>query len=325
MRSTTARLTGLGLHGPAVFPIAIGSEALAHGDGIDVIHAAIARGVDLFDTADFYDAGGDELLLGTALRGVRDKIKLSVKFGGLRAPDGQFVGIDARPASLKNFLTYSLRRLGVDHVEIYRPARLDRDVPIEDTIGALADLVKAGYVRHIGLSEVGPDTVRRAHAVHPICDLQIEYSLMNRKPEHGLFPVLRELGIGITAYGVLAHGLLSGKAQPGKRAYIPWFAPGNFERNAALVAELGRIAAEKHVSTSQLAVAWARARHADLVPVIGARTVAQLEETLGSLDLVLVPDDLVRIEAAFPPAAIAGTRYLPALMKLLDSETVSHD
>ena len=315
----------LGQQGPVVFPIGLGSEALAHGgDGVRIIHEAIDRGVDLLDTGDFYGAGRDELVIGKALEGRRDKVKLSVKFGGLRAPGGAFVGLDARPASVKNFLSYSLVRLGVDHVDIYRPARLDPTVPIEDTVGAIADLVKAGYVRHIGLSEVGPETIRRAHAVHPIGDLQIEYSLMNRKPEESVFPVLGELGIGVTAYGVLAHGLLSGKAKPagttGPRSHLPWFHPGNFERNMKLVEALAEIAREKGVSASQLAIAWALARRRDLVPVVGARTPAQLEETLAALRIALSEGDLARIEAAIPPGAIAGTRYLPVLMKMLDSE-----
>lgn len=313
--------------GLSAFPIALGSAALAHGggDGIRLVHEAIDRGVDLIDTADFYDAGGDELLLGRALVGRRDKVKLSVKFGGLRSPDGKFVGIDGRPAALKNYLSYSLKRLGVDYIDIYRPARLDRTVPIEETIGALAELVKGGWVRHVGLSEVGAGTIRRAHAVHPIGDLQIEYSLMNRSPEQNLFPVLSELGIGVTAYGVLAHGMLSGKAKPAapgsERAHLPWFAPGNFERNMKLVDALGRIAAEKAASPAQLAIAWALAKRADLVAVIGARTMAQLDDTLAALRITLTSDDLTRIESAIPRAEIAGPRYLPALMKLLDSES----
>ncbi|WNG45291.1 aldo/keto reductase [Archangium minus] len=314
----------LGNGGPVVFPIALGSEALAHGDGVRVLHEAIERGVELLDTADFYGAGGDEQLIGRAIEGRRDKVKLSVKFGGLRSPDGTFVGLDARPTSVKNFLSYSLKRLGVDHIDVYRPARLDPVVPIEDTIGAIADLVKAGYVRHIGLSEMGADTIRRAHAVHPISDLQIEYSLFSRKPEQSVFPVLSELGIGVTAYGVLAHGLLSGKARPadrtGHRAHLPWFHPGNFEQNVKLVDALARIAAEKAVATSQLAIAWALARRKDLVPVVGARTVAQLSETLAALSIELSAEDLARIEAAVPQEAVAGTRYLPRLMELLDSE-----
>ncbi|MCE9673965.1 aldo/keto reductase [Myxococcus stipitatus] len=314
----------LGDGGPAVFPIALGSEALVHGDGIRVIHEAIERGVNLIDTGDFYGAGGDELLIGKALEGRRDRVKLSVKTGALRSPDGAFIGLDARPAAMKNFITYSLKRLGVDHIDIYRPARLDPAVPIEDTVGAVADLVKAGYVRYIGLSEMGADTIRRAHQVHPIVDLQIEYSLFNRRPEQNLFPVLSEAGIGVTAYGVLAHGLLSGKAKPsdksGPRAHLPWFHAENFEKNMKLVNALAAVAQEKGCSPAQLAIAWALSKWKDLVPVVGARTVAQLQDTLMALQVKLGADDVVRIEATVPPEQIAGTRYLPMLMKMLDSE-----
>lgn len=211
----------LGLEAPAVFPIALGCAGMSgmvgqptdDAEGIATIHEAIERGVNVVDTADFYGGGHNELLIGKAIQGRRDKVLLSVKFGALRSPDGAFMGLDSRPAAVKNFLTYTLVRLGVDHVDVYRPARLDPQVPIEDTIGAIGDLVKAGYVRQIGLSEVGPETIRRAHAVHPIGDLQIEYSLMSRNPEQEIFPLLKELGIAVTAYGVLAHGLLSGKAR----------------------------------------------------------------------------------------------------------------
>lgn len=320
----TTQSRTLGDDGLSVFPLALGSEALVHGDGLRVIHEAIDRGVNLLDTADFYGAGGDELLIGKALEGRRDRVRLSVKTGALRSPDGMFIGLDARPAALKNFLGYSLKRLGVDHIDIYRPARLDPNVPIEDTVGAMAELVKAGYVRYLGLSEVGAETVRRAHAVHPIADLQIEYSLFNRKPEQNLFPVLSELGIGVTAYGVLAHGLLSGRAKAaektGPRAHLPWFHVENFEQNMRLVNALSAIAKEKGVATAQLAVAWALAKRSDLVPVVGARTVAQLDETLAALRIALSAEELARIEAAVPPAAIKGTRYLPMLMKMLDSE-----
>lgn len=320
----TASPRKLGSDGPAVFPIALGSEALAHGEGIAVLHEAIDLGVELLDTADFYDAGGNEMLIGKALEGRRDKVKLSVKFGGLRSPDGSFVGLDSRPASVKNFLTYSLKRLDVDHIDIYRPARLDPTVPIEDTIGAISDLIKSGYVRYVGLSEVGASTIRRAHAVHPISDLQIEYSLFSRKPEETVFPVLSELGIGATAYGVLAHGLLSGKAKPagpnGPRAHLPWFHTGNFEQNMKLVDALSKIAASKAASTSQLAIAWALTRRKDMVPVIGARTVAQLTDGLKALRIKLSEEDLSQIEAAVPQEQIAGARYLPGLMAMLDSE-----
>ncbi len=318
--------------GQAVFPIALGCAAMSglishstdDAQSIATIQEAIDRGVTLVDTADFYGGGHNELLINKAIAGRRDKVVLSVKFGGLRGPNGAFVGLDSRPASLKNFLTYSLVRLGVDHVDIYRPARLDPHVPIEDTIGAISDLIKAGYVRQIGLSEMGPDTIRRAHAVHPICDLQIEYSLMSRSPEHEIFPLLKQLDIGVTAYGVLAHGLLSGKAQPtskgDNRGHLPWFRPGNFERNQKLVEAFGAIAQEKGVSNAQLATAWVLAQDPSIVPVVGARKRAQLIEALGALDIKLSPDDLARIASAIPPAAVAGTRYDEHLMKMLDSE-----
>jgi aryl-alcohol dehydrogenase-like predicted oxidoreductase len=180
------------------------------GESIATIHAALDAGVTLLDTGDYYGAGHNELLIGRAVRDRRDKALVSVKFGALRGPDGSWLGMDTRPAAVKNFLGYSLRRLGLDHVDIYRPGRLDPNVPIEETVGAIADLVKAGFVRAIGLSEVGPDTIRRAHAVYPITDLQIEYSLISRGPETRIFPLLSELGIGVTAYGVLSRGLLSG-------------------------------------------------------------------------------------------------------------------
>jgi aryl-alcohol dehydrogenase-like predicted oxidoreductase len=293
-------------------------------ESVATIQEAIQRGVNLVDTADFYRGGHNELLIAQAIRGRRDNVILSDKFGGLRSPDGSFVGIDGRPASVKNYLTYSLTRLGVDHIDIYRPARLDPHVPIEDTIGAISDLVKAGYVRHVGLSEVGPQTVRRAKSVHPICDLQIEYSIMTRGPEEHIFPVLGELGVGVTAYGVLMHGLLSGTAKPaghrGPRSHLPRFNEENFERNQKLVATFGEIAKEKGVSNSQLAIAWVLAKGPGIVPVVGARNRTQLLEALGALDVALSADDNVRIEKAVPIDAVAGSRYAPQLMTTLDSE-----
>jgi aryl-alcohol dehydrogenase-like predicted oxidoreductase len=287
------------------------------------IHAALDRGVTLLDTGDFYGMGRNELLIGRALRDRREKALVSVKFGALRSPDGGWVGIDTRPAAIRNFLAYSLVRLGLDHVDVYRPSRLDPTVPIEDTIGAIADLVRKGYVRSIGLSEVGPDTIRRAHAVHPICDLQVEYSLVSRGPEEKIFPALAELGIGVTAYGVLSRGLLSGSrpAGPGDfRSYLPRFTADNRARNDALVATLAAMAAERHVTASQLAIAWVLAKGPSLVPVIGARTRKQLEESFGALDVVLTPEDVKHLEAAIPPAAVAGPRYDPHQMRILDSE-----
>jgi aryl-alcohol dehydrogenase-like predicted oxidoreductase len=292
-------------------------------ESIATIHAALDHGVNLLDTGDFYGSGHNEMLIGRALRDRRDKALLSVKFGALRGPDGSWGGVDARPAAVKNFLTYSLRRLGVDHIDIYRPARLDPAVPIEDTIGAIADMVKAGYVRAIGLSEVGPDTIRRAHAVHPIVDLQIEYSLISRAPEARIFPLLAELGIGVTAYGVLSRGLLSGSkptAPTDFRAYLPRFKGDNREQNDRLVGVLRGIADEKNLKPAQLAIAWVLARDRNIVPVIGARTRAQLGESLGALRVALSRADMDRIAAAVPPDAVAGTRYDEHQMQMLDSE-----
>jgi aryl-alcohol dehydrogenase-like predicted oxidoreductase len=248
---------------------------------------------------------------------------VSVKFGALRGPDRSWLGFDARPAAVKNFIGYTLSRLGLDHVDIYRPGRLDPTVPIEETVGAIADLVKAGAVRAIGLSEVGPDTVRRAHAVHPIADLQIEYSLVSRGPEARIFPVLRELGIGVTAYAVLSRGLLSGSRPGGAgdlRSHLPRFAPGNLERNQALVAALAALAREKGATATQLAIAWVLSRGDFIVPLVGARTRTQLTESVKALDVTLSSADLARLEAALPPDAVAGTRYGEDQMRVLDSE-----
>jgi aryl-alcohol dehydrogenase-like predicted oxidoreductase len=267
--------------------------------------------------------GHNELLLGRALQGRRERALISVKFGALRAPDGGWTGLDMRPAAVKNFLAYSLKRLGVDYIDVYRPARLDPAVPIEETIGAIAELVKAGYVRAIGLSEVGPETIRRAHAVHPIVDLQIEYALVSRKPEQRIFPLLNELGIATTAYGVLSRGLLAG-SKPAKtgdfRAYLPRFAGENGERNQALVSALQQLARERDRSPAELAIAWVLARGPSIIPVIGARTRAQLTQALDALTLELSPTDLDRIERAVPAEAIAGTRYQEQQMAHLDSE-----
>jgi aryl-alcohol dehydrogenase-like predicted oxidoreductase len=296
------------------------------------IHAAVDAGVTLLDTADFYGMGHNEMLIGRALRpGDREKTVLSVKFGGLRGPDGGFRGIDARPAAVANFLAYSLRRLGTDYIDIYRPARLDPAVPVEDTIGAIAEQVQAGYVRGIGLSEVGPETIRRAHAVHPITDLQIEYSLFSRGIEDGIRATCRELGIGITAYGVLAQGLLSGTWQPpagtggagGTRAHLPRFRAGNVEANLALAEKLRRLADARGATVAQLAVAWVLAQgreHGDIVALVGAKRPSRIAEAVGAADLELTDEDLAAIDQAVPRGAAAGERYAPALLALLDSE-----
>ncbi|GBR21501.1 putative oxidoreductase [Komagataeibacter nataicola NRIC 0616] len=295
-------------------------------ESIATIHAALEAGITLLDTGDFYGMGHNEMLIGEAIRDIpRDRFLVSVKFGAMRDPGGNWGSYDARPAAMKNFLAYTLQRLGLDHIDIYRPARLDPAVPVEETIGAIAEMVQAGYVRHIGLSEVGPETIRRAAAVHPICDLQIEYSLISRGIEDRILPACRELGIGITAYGVLARGLISGHWQGAKgsgdfRVRSPRFQEGNVERNLALVETLRGIAATKNASVAQLAIAWVAAQGDDIVPLVGARRRDRLSEALGALDLVLTPDDLAAIEQAVPKGAAAGERYDPKQMAVLDSE-----
>lgn len=292
-------------------------------ESIATIHAALDAGVTLLDTGDYYGAGHNEMLIGRALRDRRDAALVSVKFGALRGPDGSWIGIDARPVAVRNFLGYSLKRLGLDHIDIYRPGRLDPAVPIEDTVGAIAELIAAGYVRAVGLSEVGVDTIRRAHATHPVTDLQIEYSLVSRKPEERIFPVLSELGIGVTAYGVLSRGLLSGSTVGGAgdfRAHLPRFSGENLEHNRRLVARLEALAREKNATATQLAIAWVLARGSNIVPLAGARTRAQLRESLGALALNLSQADMARIEDAMPPDGVAGGRYDAHQMRILDSE-----
>jgi len=329
MRSTT-----LGRDGPQVSCLGLGCMGMSgmygpadRGEAIATIHAALEAGIDLLDTGDFYGSGHNELLLREALRQVpRDRVRLSVKFGALRDPAGGWLGFDARPVAMKNFLAYSLQRLGADYIDIYRPARLDPQVPIEDTVGAIADMVRAGYVRHIGLSEVGAHTLRRAAAVHPICDLQIEYSLISRSIEDAILPACRALGIGITAYGVLSRGLISGHWRAGAtaasdwRAHGPRFQAGNLERNLALVESLRAIAQSAALSVAQLAIAWVLAQGADIVPLVGARRCDQLAEALGALQRPLDAATLTALAQVVPRDAAAGSRYAPAQMAMLDSE-----
>lgn len=319
----------LGNHGPQqVFPLSLGCMGMSgmygasdESESIATIHAALDHGVNLLDTGDFYGTGHNELLIARAIKDRRHQALLSVKFGALRGPGGEWTGVDNRPVALKNFLTYTLTRLGVDHIDIYRPARIDPAVPIEDTAGAIADLIKAGYVRYLGLSEVGADTVRRAHAVRPVADLQIEYALISRGPEEKIFPALNELGIGVTAYGVLSRGLLSGSQPAGPadyRAYLPRFSAENRQQNQRLLDTLNTIAAEHNATATQLAIAWVLAQNPSIVPVIGARKRTQLTEALGALTVRLSPDDLNRIAAALP--RVAGARYDDHHMSALDSE-----
>lgn len=325
----------LGSTGPRVSALGLGCMGMSdlygpsdRSESIATLHAALDAGITLLDTGDFYGMGHNELLLQEALAGrPRDNFVLSVKFGALRDPAGNWLGIDGRPAAVKNFCAYSLRRLGTDHIDVYRLARVDPMVPIEDTVGAIADLIKAGHVRHVGLSETGAGTMRRAHQVHPICDLQIEYSLLSRGIEAEILPAARELGIAITAYGVLSRGLLSGhwsrdrSPAPGDfRSYSPRFQGSNLDHNLALVEALRAIAAEKGTTVAPVAIAWALARGEDIIPLVGARRRDRLTEALGALRLHLGPDDLRRIEEAIPPGAAAGDRYAAQAMAHLDSE-----
>ncbi len=325
----------LGRNGPKVGEIGLGCMGMSPGvygpndeaEGIATIRAALDAGVTLIDTGDFYGMGHNEMLIRRALEDVpRSNVVISVKFGALRDPAGMFGGNDSRPQAVKNFLAYSLKRLGTDYIDIYRPARLDPAVPIEDTVGAIADMIRAGYVRHVGLSEVGAETVKRAHAVHPIVDLQIEYSLMSRGIEKTILPTTRQLGIGITAYGVLSRGILSGRVPPRSNkgdirvVRMPRYQEGNLEKNLTLVEALRQIGNEKGASPAQLAIAWVRSRGPDILPVLGARRRDQLEETLGALDLNLDAADFARIDAAVAPERIAGTRYDAPQMAHLDSE-----
>lgn len=328
----------LGTTGPAVFPLGLGCMGMSalYGDAdraesLATIHAALDAGVTLLDTGDFYGMGHNELLIGEALRtapaAAREKALTSVKFGALRTVEGGFAGYDGRPDAVRNFLAYSLQRLGRDHIDIYRIARVDPDVPIEETVGAIAEAVQAGHVRHIGLSEVGADTLRRAAAVAPIADLQIEYSLISRGIEEEILPTARELGIGVTAYGVLSRGLISGhfsrdrELTPGDfRGMSPRFQGDNLDRNLDLVDALRKVADEKGVSVAQMAIAWVLSRGSDIVPLVGARRRDRLTEALGAMDVTLSAADLVAIEEAVPPGSASGERYPAAQMAHLDSE-----
>jgi aryl-alcohol dehydrogenase-like predicted oxidoreductase len=324
----------LGSKGLRVSAIGLGCMAISglygpsdDAESIATIRAALDAGITLLDTGDFYGMGHNEMLIRDALQAVnREHVVISVKFGALRDPSGGWGGYDCRPKAVKNFLAYSLKRLGVDYVDIYRPARLDGTVPIEETIGAIAEMIKAGYVRNIGLSEVGVGTIRRAAAVHPICDLQIEYSLLSRGIEARILPVCRELGIGITAYGVLSRGLISGhwskerSAAGEPRLRFPRFTSSNLEHNLALVEALRAVADKKGVSVAQLAIAWVTAQGADIVPLVGARRRESLSEALGACDIDLAQADLALIEAAVPSGAVLGQRYPAQTTAELDSE-----
>jgi aryl-alcohol dehydrogenase-like predicted oxidoreductase len=314
----------LGAAGPIVSRLGLGCMGMSgvygpadRAESLATLAMAAERGITLIDTGDFYGMGDNELLIGEALRSLdRDRFTLSVKFGALRGPGGEWLGFDARPAAVKAFAAYSLNRLGVEAIDVYRPARLDPQVSIEDTIGAIKELVEAGHVRHIGLSEVGAETIRRAHAVHPIADLQIEYGLLTRGIEKEILPTCRELGIAITAYGVMAREPLAGGDW---RAHTPRFQGANLDRNLALAETLREVAAARGMTAAQAAFAWVLAQGKDIVPLVGTRTCDR-QEALASLDLTLESEDLAALESAVPPDAAAGERYPDGQMAMLDSE-----
>jgi aryl-alcohol dehydrogenase-like predicted oxidoreductase len=328
-------MRALGTNGPSVFDIGLGCMGMSdlygpadETESIATIHAAFDAGITLLDTGDYYGMGHNELLIREALKSRnRNQVVISVKFGALRDVKGNWLGIDGRPAAMKNFLAYTLRRLGTDWVDIYRLGRVDPAVPIEETVGAMAEMVKAGYLKHIGLSEARAATIRRARSVHPISDVQIEYSLISRGIEREILPTCRELGIGITAYGVLSRGLISGHwttdrstAPSDFRSHSPRFAAGNIEHNLRLVEDLRRVAESKGATVAQVAIAWVLSRGSDIVPLVGARRRERLSEALGALKLRLNDDDLKQIERTMPAEAAAGDRYAPAQMASLDSE-----
>ncbi|NMN97879.1 aldo/keto reductase [Antrihabitans stalactiti] len=335
MTTTQIEKVQLGSTGPTVSRIGLGAMGMSgmygasdDAESIATIHAALDSGANIIDTGDFYGAGHNEMLIAKAIADrAREDVVLSVKFGGMRSPGGGWGGVDTRPDAVRNFLTYSLQRLDVDYIDIYRPARLDPAVPIEETVGAIAEMVEAGYVRHIGLSEIGADTLRRATAVAPIADLQIEYSLISRGIEADILPTARELGVAVTAYGVLSRGLLSDSMRDGKafaandfRAHSPRFQGENLTRNLQLVEALAQVASQHDVSVAQLAIAWVLSRGTDIIPVIGARRRERWAEATAALALELTPEDLAVIEAAAPADAVAGERYAVAQMATLDSE-----
>jgi aryl-alcohol dehydrogenase-like predicted oxidoreductase len=325
----------LGTTGPTVSAVGLGCMGMSgmygpadRAEGIATIHAALDAGIDLLDTGDFYGMGHNELLIAEALRGrAREDYRLSVKFGAQREPGGAWVGYDASPAAVKTALAHSLTRLGVDYLDIYRPARLDPDVPIEETVGAIAEMVQAGYVRHIGLSEIGAETLRRAAQTHAICDVQIEYSLISRGVEGAILPACRDLGIAITAYGVLSRGLISGHFSPDRelaatdfRSRAPRFSGANRAHNLALIEGLRALAQARGATVAQIAIAWVLARGEDIVPLIGARTRERLAEALGALQLELSTDEIAELERAIPADAAVGERYPEPQMAALDSE-----
>jgi aryl-alcohol dehydrogenase-like predicted oxidoreductase len=286
------------------------------GEAIATIHRAIELGVNFLDTADMYGPFTNEVLVGRAIADRRDKVVLATKFGNERNEDGSWIGINGRPEYVHKACDASLERLGTDYIDLYYQHRVDLDTPIEETVGAMKELVEAGKVRRLGLSEAGPATIRRAHAVHPITALQTEYSLWTRDPEDEILPTVRELGIGFVAYSPLGRGFLSGQiksiddlAEDDYRRRAERFQGENFQQNLDLVAKVEEIAREKGCTPSQLALAWVLAQGEDIVPIPGTKRIKYLEENIGALEVNLTEEDLRRIDEAFPKGATAGNRY----------------
>ncbi|MEZ0374694.1 MAG: aldo/keto reductase [Candidatus Sericytochromatia bacterium] len=322
----------LGKNGPLVSALGLGCMGMSDMYGnkdsrndqesIATIQAALDAGIRFFNTGDFYGMGHNEMLLGKALRGRREQALISVKFGAMRAPNGQFVGVDTRPQAVKNFAAYSLKRLETDYIDLYQPARIPADVPIEETVGAIKELIDQGYVRYLGLSEASPELLRRAHMVHPVTAVEVEYALSTRVIEKELLATARELGVAVVAYGALSRGLLSGsfdpELKPGDfRAHTPRFQGDNLQHNLGQVEKLTQLAAAKGCSTAQLAIAWVLHRGEDIVPLIGTSKRSRLQENLGALDLSLSPAEIDALDQAFPEGAFAGERYAPQQMGLV--------
>ena len=332
---TAQKTRTLGKNGPTVSALGLGAMGMSdfygpadREESVATLKAALDEGITLIDTGDFYGSGHNEILVGEAIRGCRrDEVVISVKFGALRDPQGNFTGVDLRPVAIRNFLAYSLKRLNTDYIDVYRPARMPPGTDVEEVVRTLADLVKAGNIRHIGLSEIGAKTLRRAAAVHPIVDLQIEYSLASRDIEPEILPTARELGIGITAYGVLSRGLLSGHWSSNRavtasdfRARSPRFQGANLEKNLRLVEAIRAVAQRKGITVAQAAIAWVLSRGEDIIPLIGARTRERLDEALGAAEITLTGPDLDELARAVPAEAVAGARYPEHSLPDLDTE-----